>query len=171
MQSTDGFEIYKILRSNNSNKGNLLLRRVSVIRVDTFRNFFLKKSEKLFGGFIYFTYICNINSKVSKVMDLARITKDVQLSEDKNFAVGKYALYNNTKYAQLYYLSDIMKDKDGNQSGSCCKEVDMTTLQLSDKETTLSNGDTDNFQSYEEGIKDALEWVYFGGNRPIVKED
>lgn len=42
---------------------------------------------------------------------------------------------------------------------------------LKECQENINNGDTDNFQSYEEGIKDALEWVYFGGNRPIVKED
>lgn len=72
-------------------------------------------------------------------MDLAKITKDVCISEDKNFAVGKYALYNNTKYAELYYLTDIAKNKDGNPFGFHCKAVDMTTLQLSDEETTLGN--------------------------------
>ena len=72
-------------------------------------------------------------------MDLARITKDIQIHEDKNFAVGKYALYNNTTYAKLYYLTDIAMDKDGNPLWFRCKSVDMTTLQLSDEETTLGN--------------------------------
>ena len=74
-------------------------------------------------------------------MDLARITKNVCISEEKNFAVGKYALYNNTTYAKLYYLTDIAdsKDKEGNPLGFRCKSVDLTTLQLSDEETTISN--------------------------------
>lgn len=72
-------------------------------------------------------------------MDLIKITKDICASETKNFAVGKYALDKNTKYAELYYLTDITTDKDGNQSGFRCKSVDMTTLQLSNEETTLSN--------------------------------
>lgn len=42
---------------------------------------------------------------------------------------------------------------------------------LKECQENINNGNTDNFQSYEEGIKDALEWVYFCGNRPIVKED
>lgn len=72
-------------------------------------------------------------------MNLAKITKGVNLSEDKNFAVGRYALYNNTKYAELYYLTDIEKDKNGNPFGFRCKSVDITTLKLSEEETTISN--------------------------------
>ena len=42
---------------------------------------------------------------------------------------------------------------------------------LNECQENINNGYTDNFRSYEEGIKDALEWIYFGNERPNVKEE
>lgn len=99
-------------------------------------------------------------------MDLIRITKDICISEDKNFAVGKYALYNNTKYPKLYYLTDIAKNKDGNPFGFRCKLVDMTTLQLSDEETTLGNDSLNEYYTVVilpiDTIKDCAERLIRG---------
>ena len=32
----------------------------------------------------------------------------------------------------------------------------------------ISDGNVDNFASYEEGVRDALIWVYEGGEKPII---
>lgn len=40
---------------------------------------------------------------------------------------------------------------------------------LNECQENINNGDTDRLRSYEEGIKDALEWIRFDGERPIVK--
>ena len=35
----------------------------------------------------------------------------------------------------------------------------------------IEEGNTDNFRSYEEGIKDALEWIYCGNPKPVIMEE
>lgn len=34
----------------------------------------------------------------------------------------------------------------------------------------INSGDTDGFRSYEDGIKDALEWIMGNGNPPMDEE-
>lgn len=32
----------------------------------------------------------------------------------------------------------------------------------------ISNGNVDNFASYEEGVRDALLWLFEGGDKPCI---
>ena len=32
----------------------------------------------------------------------------------------------------------------------------------------INEGRTDNFASYEEGVKDALEWLFYDSSKPII---
>lgn len=48
------------------------------------------------------------------------------------------------------------------------EEVDAV---LADCTENISEGMTDNFRSYEEGVKDALEWLFYGNSKPIIKEE
>jgi len=34
----------------------------------------------------------------------------------------------------------------------------------------INNGNTDGFRSYEDGVKDALEWIMGNGNPPMDNE-
>ena len=35
----------------------------------------------------------------------------------------------------------------------------------------IENGNTDNFRSYEEGVKDVIEWLFFGSDKPYLEND
>lgn len=35
----------------------------------------------------------------------------------------------------------------------------------------VENGTTDNFRSYEEGVKDALSWIFCGSDKPVVFDE
>lgn len=35
----------------------------------------------------------------------------------------------------------------------------------------INEGNTDSFRSYEEGVKDALDWVYCDGQKPLIIEE
>lgn len=35
----------------------------------------------------------------------------------------------------------------------------------------INNGNTDSFASYEEGVKDALIWAFYGGDKPFISTD
>jgi len=35
----------------------------------------------------------------------------------------------------------------------------------------IEDGTTDTFRSYEEGVKDALNWVYCDGGKPMIMTD
>lgn len=42
---------------------------------------------------------------------------------------------------------------------------------LSECSKCIEEGNTDSFRSYEEGVKDALEWVYYNGQKPLIFEE
>lgn len=35
----------------------------------------------------------------------------------------------------------------------------------------INEGKVDSFRSYDEGVKDALEWVYYNSNEPELSDD
>lgn len=35
----------------------------------------------------------------------------------------------------------------------------------------LRSDDVDNFRSYEDGVKDTVEWIFFGSPKPHLKND
>lgn len=42
---------------------------------------------------------------------------------------------------------------------------------IDDCNKCINDGTTDRFRSYEEGVKDALDWVYCGGDMPMIMLD
>jgi hypothetical protein len=45
-------------------------------------------------------------------------------------------------------------------------------MQLMDEcSKCINEGNTDSFRSYEEGVKDALDWVYCNGQKPLILEE
>jgi hypothetical protein len=38
-------------------------------------------------------------------------------------------------------------------------------------ENNIRNGTEDTFRSYEEGVKDAIEWLFFGSDKPIITDE
>lgn len=52
------------------------------------------------------------------------------------------------------------------------EEKEKKAMQLIDDcNKCINDGTTDSFRSYEEGVKDALDWVYCGGDMPMIMLD
>lgn len=41
-------------------------------------------------------------------------------------------------------------------------------IMLDDCYKCINDGNVDNFASYEEGVKDTLDWLLYGGEKPII---
>ena len=35
----------------------------------------------------------------------------------------------------------------------------------------INNGTEDTFRSYEEGVKDAIEWLFYGSDKPMITDE
>ena len=35
----------------------------------------------------------------------------------------------------------------------------------------INEGNVDTFRSYEEGVKDTIEWLFYGSDKPCIEED
>jgi len=59
--------------------------------------------------------------------------------------------------------------ESGNMITTCTEEqVNEVVHQC---ENNIRNGTEDTFRSYEEGIKDAIEWLFFGSDKPIITDE